>query len=385
MTELAVLSQDPWYGGGGRALAQAFCDGARALGRDPKLYFVSRTRATSLLPPSLALAPRAERYGSLTGVAYPSLLPELDAANQLLNGIRIAPLLRGTRTVWVVSGTAPLGFGAARARAAYGCWIASSVEDEWKARATGFGPSRRLAMHLNRPLLRRLERHVIRGAAAVCTISPASRRRLAEVGGVAEQDVRVLPIPVDSAAFEPESDESWLARLERPTIVFVGRAWDARKNLPLLLDAFARLRARVPAARLRLVGEPPRAPVPGGVEVLGEVNSVAGAVRSSSLLVLPSLQEGFGIVVAEALAAGVPVVVTPCGGPEELVRSSGGGVVTKTFGAGELATTIGDLLDDAATLAQMRRQGSTYVRRVHSPDAFVAALSSAFEEVDGVD
>ena len=87
----------------------------------------------------------------------------------------------------------------------------------------------------------------------------------------------------------------------------------------LLLDA-ARGSRGAPDARLRLVGRPPRTPLPAGVEAVGEVQSVAEAIRSASLFVLPSLQEGFGIVVAEALACGVPAVVTPSGGPEELVR-----------------------------------------------------------------
>ena len=51
-----------------------------------------------------------------------------------------------------------------------------------------------------------------------------------------------------------------------------------------------------------LVGDPPQGPLPDGVAALGRVPSVAEALRRAALLVLPSLQEGFGIVVAEALA-----------------------------------------------------------------------------------
>ena len=93
----------------------------------------------------------------------------------------------------------------------------------------------------------------------------------------------------------------------------------------------------------------------------------------------PRYQEAFGIVVAEALAAGVPVVTTPSGGPESLVEESGGGVVLSGFSPDELAETVRGLLADPGRLAEMRRRGREYVAREHSPERFRELLAAALE------
>jgi glycosyltransferase involved in cell wall biosynthesis len=178
------------------------------------------------------------------------------------------------------------------------------------------------------------------------------------------------------------ADEEWLAGLNRPTIVFVGRAADPRKNLPLLLDAFRILRARMPDVRLRLIGEKPLMTLPDGAEATGPVPDVASELARGTVFVLPSFQEGFGIVVAEALAAGLPVVVSPCGGPEELVRASKGGVVLDGFTTEELATTLESLLNDGDRLLTARTSGRTYVEREHSPARFREILGPAIEQLD---
>src|SRR5205823_7189933 len=174
--------------------------------------------------------------------------------------------------------------------------------------------------------------------------------------------------------------------LEEPVVVFVGRSSDPRKNVVLLAEAFREVQSRVPGARLRLVGRPPLRAVyerlPGGAEVCGEVDDVAPYVRSASLFVLPSLQEGFGIAVAEALACGVPAIVTPCGGPEHLIRASGGGVVLSSFDAEELAATAVSLLGDPERLAEMRARGRSYVLREHAPARFRERLRQAFHGLD---
>jgi glycosyltransferase involved in cell wall biosynthesis len=232
------------------------------------------------------------------------------------------------------------------------------------------------------PWLERLEREVLARATTLYATSAASRSEVAAAAGRDENEVGILPIPIHTDRFSPAPDDEWRRALEAPVLVFVGRADDPRKNLPLLLAAFAAVRATVPGARLRLVGAPPADPVPAGVEVVGPVDDVAPELHKAALFVLPSRQEGFCIAAAEALAAGLPVVSTPCGGPEDLIRSSGGGAVVDTFDTPDLAAAIVDVVADAEAASTMRNAGRDYVRRVHAPDRFRELLDDALHMAD---
>ncbi|MEJ7569001.1 MAG: glycosyltransferase family 4 protein, partial [Gaiellaceae bacterium] len=326
MIDLAVVGPDPRFGGGGAAQVEAFLAGARELGRSPELLS----------------GPHPTFGGKKLTV------DRVEALRQRRWARRLAPRLQDATSVWVAGPLATHGLAAPVSGRRYGCWLGATLDDEWAARARGLDPVRKLAQRLNAPFLRPLERRVIREAARVYATSAASRSVLATAGGLDEAEVGILPIPVDVDSLAPEPDERWLARLEEPVLVFIGRADDPRKNLPLLLEALPLIRARVPGTKLRLVGRPPRH-VPDGVEALGEIDSIAGP----SLFVLPSRQEGFGIVAAGAPARGGPVVTTPSGGPEHLVRDSGGGRVLSGFEVEELAETVAELLGDAAILQRM--------------------------------
>ena len=363
MTDLAVVGQDPRYGGGPLSHMEAFVRAAAALGRTPEFFYVAH--------PSLAHVALDGSALDVPGTRAP--VSRVEAARLVLGSRRLAPRLRDARSLWVVAAAAPHGYAAPLSGRPYVCWIGTGLDDELRVQRPRVAPRRRVALALNtRPLLR-LERAVLRGAARVYA---ATASTAAELGAAGASDVAILPIPVDVERFAPAAPTT------TPTLVFTGRAHDPRKNVGLLLDAFTRVRARIPDVRLRLVGDTPACPVPDGVDVVGRVSDVAVHLRGATLFVLPSLQEGFGIAAAEALASGVPVVTTPSRGPEELVRASGGGRVLSGWSADELAGTLVELLGDPVTLAEMASRGRDYVVREHSFGRFHELLAHAFEELD---
>ena len=361
MPDLVVVAPDPRFGGGSEAHVRAFVEAAAALGREPEVVFV----------PHPTLRPEGPR----------SPLDRVEPLRLVRGSRALLPAVREARTVWVAGPLAMHGWAALRSGRPYGCWAGTSLADEWRGRAVGLRRSRRLARHVNAPALGWIERRVLQGATVLHATSLASREAVARAADVPLGRVGILPLPVDVDRFSPLPDEDWRARLARPVLAFVGRTDDPRKNLVLALEALPLIRERFPEATLRVVG---RGAVPGGagVEALGEVPSVAEPLREAALLLLPARQEGFGIAAAEALASGVPVVATPSGGPEELLRASGGGVVTEGWSAAELAGAAISLLGDVDTLTAMRRRGRDHVVREHSPARLRELVAAALANLD---
>jgi glycosyltransferase involved in cell wall biosynthesis len=358
--DLVVLGQDPRFGGGSAAQTAAFLAGAEALGRKPRLV-----------------------YDAHPGLGEPRITwRRIEALRQLAAARRLESEARTGSSLWVVAALAQHGGAAPRADRRYGCWIGSTIESEWAGRRPGLPAARRLAAGASIRALAALERRVLRGATRVYATSPASRADLARAGGLDEQQIGILPIPVDIDRLRPAPEVEWHDAADRPVLTFVGRADDPRKNVAMLLEAFTLLRRRFPGARLRLVGRPPSGMTPPGVDAIGEVDDVAGELRRAAVFVLPSRQEGFGIVAAEAMAGGLPVVTTPSGGPEDLVRRSGAGAVASGHTPSAFAEAIESVIGELDELEAMRRQGRAHVEREHAPAHFRETLASALAEVD---
>jgi len=156
-------------------------------------------------------------------------------------------------------------------------------------------------------------------------------------------------------------------------ILSVGRFGDPRKNVRLLLQAYRQLRENLPdAPRMMLVGEQPRSVdwaeagswgIAQHIDVRPNVapGLLPSLVRQASLFVLPSDEEGLGIVILEAMASGLPVVSTRCGGPETCVMEGVTGYLTPVGDAEALAQRMQMLLADRALGQRMGRAGRRLV------------------------
>ncbi len=147
------------------------------------------------------------------------------------------------------------------------------------------------------------------------------------------------------------------ARGASRTILTVGRL-DRQKGHDVLLEAFARSRARSDGWRLAIVGDGPLAdPLGAQAEALGVADQVAWhgwvsdpsvCYAASAVFVLASRHEGTPNVVLEALSAGLPVIVTEaCGGALEFVKDEDTGLVVPTEDPDALAAAIDRLADRA--------------------------------------
>jgi len=164
-------------------------------------------------------------------------------------------------------------------------------------------------------------------------------------------------------------------------ILSVGRHSDPRKNLRLLLEAYGRLRQRLSnVPRLLLVGDRPRPAdwslavewgIADHIDVRVNVTPEAlpSVYRQASVFVLSSNEEGLGIVILEAMASGLPVVSTRCGGPETCVVEGETGYLTPVDDAEALAHRMQVLLEDRALGQRMGKAGRLLVETRFSIEA----------------
>ncbi len=152
-----------------------------------------------------------------------------------------------------------------------------------------------------------------------------------------------------------------------PVITTVGRLVDV-KDHPTLIRAFALVRksreaslqiAGVGPNRERLVALAAELGVADDVHLLGWRDDPYSILQDSDIFVLSSTTEGFGIVLVEALACGLPVVSTDCrSGPREILEDSRSGLLVPVGDPEAMATAILRLLEDGELYSQMSTQAT---------------------------
>ena len=220
----------------------------------------------------------------------------------------------------------------------------------------------------------------------VMTVSDYSRRCLTETLGIRKEVIRIVP-EAASPMFRPPAEGSG----RDPYVLYVGGI-SPNKNLGVLVQAFAKLDSRW---TLKLAGDyesdgfrncfqeiqelSVQLGVHDQVEFLGFVSDadLIGLYQRASLFVLPSFDEGFGLPAIEAMASGVPVIVSRGNSLEEVVGDTG--ITFPMHDADALSAAMRHVLSDERTWRRMSEDGMRRAAEYSWPAA-AASLVRILEE-----
>lgn len=201
------------------------------------------------------------------------------------------------------------------------------------------------------PAIGRLETAMIRRAARLSATSLATRDLLR----------RIAPdVPIDMVYAGVPDELFGLPRRPEDFLLYFGRLDVFQKGLDTLLEAFALLVRDRPALELRIAGRGKDAErvaamarelgIDRNIMMMGAVSEAErqALFAGAAVQLMPSRFEGFGMVAAEAMAAGVPLVAAAAGSLPEVVDAPSGGVTVPPGDARALARATARLLDAPA-------------------------------------
>jgi len=194
--------------------------------------------------------------------------------------------------------------------------------------------------------------------------------------GVDPDKVKVIPYGVPTETFFPDGE----APTDRFRVLFVGQVC-LRKGVPYLLDAFARLRH--PRKELLLAGlvAPEIAPILKrfnleNVRFLGHQprEELRRLMSTSSLMVLPSIEEGLAFVQGQALACGCPLLITEATGGEELIENGVQGLIVQSRSSEALLRGLNEFAENPAMRAKMAEAALARSHTVCGWETYAQAL-----------
>ena len=226
-----------------------------------------------------------------------------------------------------------------------------------------------------------------RRAQAVITVSECSKQDIMKIIGLGPERIHVIGNAVDASLY-PVRDAWLLANVRErygiaPRFVLYFGGFDMRKNVPRLIEAYARLPEAlrreyqlVIAGRYQHLGHPlypdPRQTVrrlglEGNVIFTGQIREQdkAPLYSAATVFAFPSLYEGFGMPVLEAMACGTPVVTSNVSALPEVAGDAG--LLVNPYATEAIGEALAELLESAARREDLSRRGLERARRFTWP------------------
>ncbi len=267
-------------------------------------------------------------------------------------------------------------------------WFPSGVVGTWLASlshiplvTTLHGTDVRLARTIG--MAKPLFSHVLKHSAAVTAVSSWLREEAEQLAP--GNNVTVAPMPVATELFSPDGQR------ESQHLLFVGRL-TGQKGLEHLLHALSAMKLH---ASLDIVGDgSDRSRLQELAEELGVASRIrwhgqlpqpalAALYRRSTAVVVPSTDEGLGLVAVEALLCETPVVAFDSGGLRDIIQHEKTGLLVPPGDRAALARALDDLLSRDGRGADLGRAGRLYALSAFAPESSARRYAGIYRQVLG--
>ncbi len=250
---------------------------------------------------------------------------------------------------------------------------------------------------IHRSLYQRLVPKVVSRSAALITDSEHSRKEIAEVFHLEPHDVTVIGLGVSEEFFQQVSSDRINAvrnhyQLPEQYVLAVGTL-EPRKNLVTLLRALSVLRTRGMEPFLAVIGRPgwnyksvlalaDSADLVESVSFLGFVpeEDLYPLYQGASAFTFPSLHEGFGLPLLEAMASGLPVVASGIAASLDLLRKEGTGLMVDAYDIEGWANAVEDILKDKELATHLGRN-ARQAAQSHTWERAARATLKVYQQV----
>lgn len=263
-------------------------------------------------------------------------------------------------------------------------WTATAFAEDRVNRVRKFGLFRRLFDYfIDAPLNEVLEK-VILQRAKILSLSGYTAERLSAIAG--KQLNLVLHMPIGDDFFSCSSSRLHDGQIN---VGYSGRFTDPRKNFSLALKVIKILTNRFDRLKFEVIGDSITEEIKREVLQLNlenvvvfhghvERNVLPGYLSKFSVLLLTSHQEGLGIACLEAMAAGVPVVATNCGGVNDYIENGRNGFICD-FNETDLADRVEEVLLDDEKYQEYSLHARRTIKRKFSGEVFSKMLITHLE------
>jgi len=265
----------------------------------------------------------------------------------------------------------------------------------------GFNKNQKLIFSIYSPLVHGFPRSfpevcgiaTCRNADAIFSLSEFAKRNISNAYHIPSSRIKVTYAGVDDSFFLEKKSYGYVQKANNFSLLFCGRLnGKEQKGVDILLRAMPLIHKEYQVT-LKIIGSGPRLEqykiiardlgIEKNVKFPGSIkhDELPKYYSEADLFVFPSRRESFGLVLAEAMAAGLPVVSTKAGAIPEVVKDGDTGILAPPNNPQKLADAVNSLLDNPERMRRMGMKGKERVKKYFTWNKVAERVLRYYEEI----